>query len=324
MESIKKIAVLTSGGDAPGMNAAIRAVTRAALANGIEVTGVLWGYEGLINSDFRQLESDDVSNIIHTGGTILKTARCEKFKTKEGRAKAFKNLMDNNIDGLVVIGGDGTFTGASIFSGEYDLPVVGIPGTIDNDIFGTDYTIGYDTALNNVMHAVDKIKDSASAHNRVFFIEVMGNEAGFIALGSGIATGSEAILIPDVSGQIANLKKIIDSRGKQKKSTIIMVAEGEREDNIYDIAKSIQDEFKEMDIRVSVLGHIQRGGSPSAYDRISASRMGVAAVEALLDNKRSIMVGLANNDIAHVPLNKTFKEHKNINKGLLQIVDILV
>jgi 6-phosphofructokinase 1 len=324
MESIKKIAVLTSGGDAPGMNAAIRAVTRTALSNGIEVAGVLWGFEGLINSNFRPLKSADVSNIIQTGGTILKTARSEEFRTKEGRAKAFKNLKDNNIDGLVVIGGDGTFTGASILTSEYDLPIVGIPGTIDNDIFGTDYTIGYDTALNNVMNAVDKIRDSASAHSRVFFIEVMGNEAGFIALRSGIATGSEAILIPEVSGQIAKLKELIGSRGKQKKSTIIIVAEGEREGNIYDIAKGIQDEFNEMDIRVTILGHIQRGGSPSAYDRVSASRMGVAAVEALIDNQRSIMVGLENNDITYVPLNKTLKEHKSINKGLLKIVDILV
>lgn len=324
MKSIKKIAVLTSGGDAPGMNAAIRAVTRTALSNGIEVAGVLWGYEGLIYNNFRQLESADVSNIIQTGGTILKTARSEKFKTKEGRATAFKNLKDNKIDGLVLIGGDGTFKGASILSDEHDLPVVGIPGTIDNDIFGTDYTIGYDTAINNVMHAVDKIKDSASAHNRVFFIEVMGNEAGFIAIRSGIATGSEAILIPEVSGQIAKLKKLIGRRGKQKRSTIIIVAEGEREGNIYDISKSIQDEFKELDIRVTILGHIQRGGSPTAYDRVSASRMGVAAVEAMLNNKRNIMVGLVNNEITYVPLNKTYKEHKSLNKGLLKIVDTLL
>jgi 6-phosphofructokinase len=324
MQSIKRIAVLTSGGDAPGMNAAIRAVTRTGISNGIEVFGVIWGYEGLINNDFKKLESQDVSNIIQTGGTILKTARSKEFRTKEGRAKAFENIKANKIDGLVVIGGDGTFAGATILSKEFDFPVVGIPGTIDNDIFGTDYTIGYDTALNTVMHAVDKIKDSASAHNRVFFIEVMGNEAGFIALRSGIATGSEAILIPEMSGQIAKLKELIGNRWKQKKSSIIMVAEGEREGNIYDIAKKIQEDFKEMDIRVTILGHIQRGGSPSAYDRVSASRMGVAAVEALLDNQRSIMVGLVNNDITHIPLNKTLKEHKSINNGLLKIVDILV
>jgi 6-phosphofructokinase len=306
------------------MNAAIRAVTRTGISNGIEVFGVIWGYEGLINNDFKKLESQDVSNIIQTGGTILKTARSKEFRTKEGRAKAFENIKANKIDGLVVIGGDGTFAGATILSKEFDFPVVGIPGTIDNDIFGTDYTIGYDTALNTVMHAVDKIKDSASAHNRVFFIEVMGNEAGFIALRSGIATGSEAILIPEMSGQIAKLKELIGNRWKQKKSSIIMVAEGEREGNIYDIAKKIQEDFKEMDIRVTILGHIQRGGSPSAYDRVSASRMGVAAVEALLDNQRSIMVGLVNNDITHIPLNKTLKEHKSINNGLLKIVDILV
>jgi 6-phosphofructokinase len=324
MESIKSIAMLTSGGDAPGMNAAIRAVTRTALSKGVNVYGVYWGYDGLIKNDFRKLDSADVSNIIQKGGTILKTARSDEFRKKEGRAKAIKNLKSNNVDGLIVIGGDGTFAGASILSDESDIPVVGIPGTIDNDIFGTDYTIGYDTALNNVMNAVDKIKDSASSHNRVFFIEVMGNEAGFIALRSGIATGSEAILIPEVSGQISKLKELIEKRTKQKRSTIIMVAEGEREGSIQDIAKGIQDEFKEIDMRVTILGHIQRGGSPSAYDRVSASRMGVAAVEALLNNQRSIMVGLVNNEITYVPLNKTLKEHKSINKGLLKIADILV
>jgi 6-phosphofructokinase len=324
MKSIKKIAMLTSGGDAPGMNAAIRAVTRTALANKIEVAGVFWGYEGLINNNFRQLVSADVSNIIQTGGTILKTARCPEFREKEGRARAFENLVKNKIEGLIVIGGDGSFAGANLLSKEHNFPVIGVPGTIDNDLYGTDYTIGYDTALNNVMKAVDKIKDTASSHNRVFFVEVMGNEAGFIALRSGIATGSEAILIPEVSGQISKLKELIGSRWKQKRSTIIMVAEGEREGEIYEIAKNIQDQFKEMDIRVSILGHIQRGGSPSAYDRVSASRMGVAAVEALLDNQRSIMVGLVNNDITRVPLDKVLKKYKSINKGLLDIVDILV
>ncbi len=324
MQKIKRIAVLTSGGDAPGMNAAIRAVTRAGIANGMEVFGVMWGYEGLINNDLKKLHSSDVGGIIQTGGTILKTARSADFRKKQGRAKAFENIKANKIDGLVVIGGDGTFAGASVFSGEHNFPVIGIPGTIDNDIYGTDYTIGYDTALNNVMNAVDKIRDTASAHNRIFFIEVMGNEAGFIALRSGIASGAEAILIPEVDGQIAKLKELIASRGKVKKSSIIMVAEGEREGNIYDIAKNIQDDFKEMDIRVSVLGHIQRGGSPTAYDRVVASRLGVAAIEALLDNQRSIMVGIVNNEISHVPLNKTLKLHKSINKGLLEIIDVLV
>lgn len=324
MGTIKRIAVLCSGGDAPGMNAAIRAVTRTGISNHIEVFGVIWGYEGLIKNDFWKLESKDVSNIIQTGGTILRTARSEEFRKKEGRAKAFKNIKANKIDGLIAIGGDGTFAGASVLSDEFDFPVIGIPGTIDNDIYGTDYTIGYDTALNNVMIAVDKIRDTASAHNRVFFVEVMGNEAGFIALRSGIASGAEAILIPELSGQIARLKELIGSRAKRKKSSIIMVAEGEREGSIYDIAKNIQDEFKEMDIRVTILGHIQRGGSPSAYDRVAASRMGVAAVEAMLDNQRNIMVGLVNNDISHVPLSKTFKENKSINKGLLKIIDVLV
>ncbi len=324
MEDFKKIAVLSSGGDAPGMNAAIRAVVRTGISNGLEVFGVMRGYEGMISNEIKKLESHDVSNIIQLGGTILKTARSAEFFKKEGRAIAYENLRQHEIDGLIVIGGDGSFTGASLLSREHNFPVIGIPGTIDNDIYGTDYTIGYDTALNNVVEAVDKIRDTANSHNRIFFIEVMGREAGFIALRSGIACGAEAILIPEVDGQIEKLKKYLAERGKNKKSSIIMVAEGEREGSIFDIAKMIENEFPGMDVRVSILGHIQRGGSPTAYDRVTASRMGVAAVDALLNDQRSIMVGIVDNKITHVPLNKTVKLHKMVNQDLLILNDQLI
>jgi 6-phosphofructokinase 1 len=324
MEKFKRIAVLTSGGDAPGMNAAIRAVVRAGISNGLEVYGVMRGYEGLIQNDIRKLESRDVSNIIQKGGTILKSARCPEFREPEGRSKAYENIKKNNIDGLIVIGGDGSFAGASLLSREHDFPVIGIPGTIDNDLYGTDYTIGYDTALNNVVNAVDKIRDTAGSHNRTFFIEVMGREAGFIALRSGIASGAEAILIPEITGQLKKLKKIMTQRGKAGKSSIVMVAEGDREGNIFDIAKLIEDEVPGADVRVSVLGHMQRGGSPTAFDRVTASKLGVAAVDALLNDQRSIMVGLANNEISHVPLNKTVKLHKTVSQSLLDIVDVLI
>jgi 6-phosphofructokinase 1 len=323
MDKLNRIAVLTSGGDSPGMNAAIRAVVRTGISHKLEVFGIMRGYEGLISNEFRKLESQDVSNIIQTGGTILKTARCPEFREKEGRALAFENLKKNEIDGLIVIGGDGSFAGASVLYEEHNFPVIGIPGTIDNDLYGTDYTIGYDTALNNVVEAVDKIRDTASSHNRIFFVEVMGREAGFIALRSGIACGAEAILIPEVDGQIEKLKKFLASRGKVKKSSIIMVAEGEREANIFDIAKMIEDEFEDTNVRVSILGHIQRGGSPSVYDRVTASRMGVAAVEALLNNKNNIMVGIVNNKIVYVPLSKTVKLHKTVNMELLEINELL-
>ena len=324
MEKLKKIAVLTSGGDAPGMNAAIRAVVRAGMANKLEVYGVKRGYDGLINDEVFKLDSGAVSHIIQIGGTILKTARCPEFRDKEGREKAFKNLEKREIDGLIVIGGDGSFAGASLLSREHNFPVIGIPGTIDNDLYGTDYTIGYDTALNNVVSAVDKIRDTASSHNRIFFVEVMGREAGFIALRSGIACGAEAILVPEVDGQLEKLMELMEKRVSQKRSSIIMVAEGEREGNIFDIAKMVEKKFKDQDVRVSILGHTQRGGSPTAFDRVTASRLGVAAVDALLNDQRSIMVGIVNNEITHVPLNKTIKLNKSINKGLLEIVDLLI
>lgn len=324
MAKIKKIAVLTSGGDAPGMNAAIRSVVRAGLYHKLEVVGIEHGYEGMINGEFVELSSIDVRNVIQRGGTFLRSARSMEFKTKEGRAKAYKNLVDRKIDALVVIGGDGTFTGAGIFSQEYDIPCVGIPGTIDNDIYGTDFTIGFDTALNTVVEAIDKIKDTANSHDRMFFIEVMGRDAGFIALQAGIATGAEAILIPEVDGQEDKLKEFIMTESQKSKSShIILVAEGNKMGGAAEVAKKVTESFKDISVRVSVLGHIQRGGTPTAFDRFLASRLGVAAVEALIDNQRSIMVGYANHEVVHVPFNKTIKGHRNVSSELLTVADIL-
>jgi 6-phosphofructokinase 1 len=324
MEEIKRLGVLTSGGDAPGMNAAIRAVTRAGIHNNLEIFGIRRGYQGMIDGDIFKLESQSVRGIIQYGGTILQTARCKDFFTAEGRKRAYKQLRNHEIDAVIVIGGDGSFTGATIMSKEYDIPFVGIPGTIDNDLYGTDYTIGYDTALNTVVSAVDKIRDTASSHNRIFFVEVMGKEAGFVALRSGIACGAEGILIPEVKGQLERLRLLLAERGKMNKSSIILVAEGDDEGRAIDIAAKIQKEFPKFDIRTTILGHVQRGGSPSAFDRVTASRLGVAAIEALLDDQKSIMVGLANNEIVHVPLNKTVKLHKDVNRELLDIADILI
>jgi 6-phosphofructokinase 1 len=324
MAKIRRIGVLTSGGDSPGMNAAIRAVTRTAIYNGLEVVGIHRGYQGMIDSNFEPLQAQSVSDIIQRGGTILKTARCEAFKTPEGRALAYKNLKEAQIDGVVVIGGDGSFTGARIFNEEYDIPFVGIPGTIDNDIYGTDYTIGYDTALNTVIEAVDKIRDTASAHNRMFFVEVMGAEAGFIALCSGIATGAEAILIPETRGESRDLKKIIENGNIRKKSSnIIIVAEGDEEGGAFAIAEKVKDEFRDYDIRVSVLGHLQRGGSPSAIDRVNASRLGHAAVEALIDDQKSVMVGISNDEIVLVPFRRAVKLHKDVDRSLVDLARIL-
>lgn len=324
MGKIKKIGVLTSGGDAPGMNAAIRAVTRTAVYNGLEVAGIRQGYQGLIDSDFMPLKAESVSDIIQRGGTILKTARCEEFRSQEGRKKAYENLKAAQIDGVVVIGGDGSFTGARLFNEEFDIPFVGIPGTIDNDIYGTDCTIGYDTALNTVVEAVDKIRDTAAAHNRMFFVEVMGAEAGFIALFSGIATGAEAILIPETRGQTRNLKEIIEKGNKRKKtSNLIIVAEGDEEGGAFAIAEKMKNDFKDYDVRVSVLGHLQRGGSPSAMDRVNASRLGHAAVEALLDDQKSVMVGIQNGEISLVPFRKAVKLHKDVDRNLLLLSEIL-
>lgn len=322
MPNIKRLGVFTSGGDAPGMNAAIRAVVRTSLHHGLEVTGIRRGYKGMIAGEFVSLGTIDVANIIQRGGTILGTARSKEFMTPEGRLKAYEQLQKAEIDACVVIGGDGSFTGANIFSQEYDIPFVGLPGTIDNDLFGTDFTIGFDTALNTVVEAVDRIRDTASSHERLFFIEVMGRGAGFIALHSGIATGAEAILIPEIEGEEENLYNYLKKQGG-KPSNIVLVAEGNNIGGAAEIAEKVKEDFKEFDVRVNVLGHMQRGGSPSAFDRFLASRMGVAAVEALLDNQRSIMIGWVNHDIAHVPFNKTIKRHHDLNRILLDVADIL-
>lgn len=316
---IKRIGVLTSGGDAPGMNPAIRAVTRAGIHQGLEVFGVMNGYQGMIEGNIISLKSDDVSGILQQGGTILKTARSKDFRNEAGRAKAYKNLMKHSIDALVVIGGDGSFMGASIFSKEYDIPVVGIPGTIDNDMYGTEYTLGYDTAMNTVIDAVDKIKDTASSHGRIFFVEVMGREAGLLALSSGIACGAEAIIIPEADEGDKDLEKYLKNYKKKKNSGIVMVAEGDKAGGALKLAERVTKDYPDLDVRVSILGHMQRGGNPTGTDRVIATQMGVAAVEALLDDQKSIMIGYVNSKITHVPFNKTVKANRPIDNDLLEI-----
>ncbi len=323
MTRIKKIGILTSGGDAPGMNAAVRAVVRTAVYNGLEVIGINEGYQGLLDKNVVKLGSRSVGQIIQRGGTMLRSARCKDFRTKEGRQRAYEYIKELGIEGLVVIGGDGTFTGATIFSEEFDIPVIGIPATIDNDIYGTDATIGYDTALNTVVDAVDKIRDTASAHNRLFLIEVMGRDAGFIALRAGIATGAESILLPEFEEYSEKLHEYLTNKHKKSKQNgIIIVAEGSKV-KAYDIYKEVIKTHPEYDVRLSILGHMQRGGSPSAYDRVISSQLGVAAVEALLTNHSNEMVGIRNREVAYVPLSDAIKEEKSLNKNLLRIVDIL-
>lgn len=323
MKNINSIAVLTSGGDSPGMNAAIRAVVRSAIYYNLKVYGVYEGYKGLIENNICELKSSDVSNIIQRGGTILRTARCDEFKTPEGRKKAHQNLKEKGIGGLVVIGGDGTFTGAKFFSQETNIPVIGIPGTIDNDLYGTDYTIGYDTALNTVVEAVDKIRDTASAHNRLFFIEVMGRDAGFIALRSAIAVGAEAALLPEVETHYEELKEFLAANNSHKKSSIIIVAEGERHGGAYNIAERVEKDHPEYNVRVSVLGHMQRGGSPSAFDRVMASRLGVSSVKALINGHSALMCGVLKNEDVLVPFKEAIKDTKQLNQALLDINKIL-
>ncbi len=323
-KGIKKIGVFTSGGDAPGMNAAIRAVTRAAIANNLEVIGIKRGYQGMIEGDFIPLHSIDVSGIIQQGGTFLQTARSMDFKTDEGMAKAYNNLVNNGIDAVVVIGGDGSFTGALAFSQQYDMPFIGIPGTIDNDMFGTEYTIGYDTALNTVVEAVDKIKDTANSHGRLFFVEVMGREAGQLALKAGIACGAEVIVIPEEHSGEDNLKIFLERDFKKKKrSGIVIVAEGGKAGGALKIAEKVQKEYPEIDVRVSILGHMQRGGTPTATDRVAATQMGVAAIQALLEDQKSVMVGLQNGEIVYVPLIKVVKTNRDIDSDLLKIQNII-
>ena len=319
MTRIKRIGILTSGGDAPGMNAAIRAVTRAGIHSGLEVFGIRRGYDGMVDGDIFQMYSETVSGIIQKGGTFLLTARSPRFREREGRSVAYQQLREKNIDAVVVLGGDGTFKGANDLSDEFDIPIIGIPCTIDNDLYGTDYTIGYDTALNTVVDAVDKIRDTASSHNRIFFVEVMGREAGFVAINSGIACGAEVIMIPEEKhiDHIEKTRIFLAERASKNKSSIIIVAEGLKEGSAYQIAELLKPEFPQFDIRVSVLGHIQRGGSPSAKDRVIASRMGAAAVEAILDHQKCVMIGVANDKIVQVPLNKTVKLHKAIDTNLI-------
>jgi len=321
---IKKIGVLTSGGDAPGMNAAIRAVVRGCAYQEIECVGIYRGYQGLIENDLEELNARSVRNIISRGGTFLKSARSKEFQTKEGRKKAYVNLMDANIDALVVIGGDGTFTGALIFNEEHDFPVIGIPATIDNDINGTDFTIGYDTALNTVVEAIDKIRDTASSHNRLFLVEVMGRDAGDIALNSGIGAGAEEILIPEEDRGIERLvESLKKSRKSGKTSSIIVVAEGDKSGkNIFELAEYIEEHLEDYEIRVSVLGHIQRGGSPSCYDRVLASKLGIGAVDALLNGERTIMVGIHHQKVVSVPLEIAIKSGAKYDKNLRRVADI--
>jgi 6-phosphofructokinase 1 len=324
MKKIKRIGVLTSGGDAPGMNACIRAVVRTNMYHGVKTVGIMEGYKGMINDDFVTMDSKSVANIIQRGGTILKSARSSEFMTKEGRAKAYENLIKHKIDALIVIGGNGTFTGASVFMSEYDFPIIGAPGTIDNDLYGTDMTIGFDTALNTVMDAADKIRDTADSHNRLFFIEVMGRDAGFIALRSGIASGAKEILIPETVTYIDELCEILENSIKSKKqSGIIIVAEGDDAGGAFEVARKMKDKFPQIDTRVTVLGHIQRGGRPTSFDRILASTMGYEAVNALIAGRRGEMIGIVNKDVVYVPFDKAIKEHKMVRADMLKMVKIL-
>lgn len=322
--AVKKIVVLTSGGDAPGMNAALRAVVRTASHYNIDCYGVREGFNGLINNDFTKMGPRSVKHIISEGGTILRSARSLQFKTPEGRKIAYENCLQHGIEGIVCIGGDGTFRGAKVFYEEYGIKVIGVPGTIDNDIFGTDNTIGYDTALNTAMDAIDKIRDTATSHNRVFFVEVMGRDAGFIALNSGLATGAIDILIPERKDSIEELFATFERAEKAgKSSSIVVVAEGERMGSIYDIAKATQNSFPQYDIRVAVLGHIQRGGSPSCADRVLASRLGYGAVVGLMEGKTNVMVGMQSNRMVYTAIEEAIKKHNEIDQDLLKISEIL-
>ncbi len=313
MQTINNIGLFTSGGDAPGMNACIRAVVRTAIYHHKRVTGIIQGYQGMIDKQFMEMNSRSVSNIIQLGGTILKTARCKAFRTPEGRKQAYDNLRAAGVDALVAIGGDGTFAGIELFSREYDIPVIGIPGTIDNDLYGSDFTLGYDTASNTVIEAIDKIRDTAASHDRLFFIEVMGRDSGCIALNAGIAGGAEAVLLPERSTAMEELIGQLERAAKEKKtSTIVIVAEGDKNGGAYNVARYVKDKFDFYDTKVTILGHLQRGGSPSSFDRVLASRLGFAAVNQLLAGKSRVMVGLRGNEIKTTDLevalnNKEFK-----------------
>ncbi|MBK8554933.1 MAG: 6-phosphofructokinase [Lewinellaceae bacterium] len=325
-KEIKRIAVFTSGGDAPGMNAAIRATVRNAINNDLHVYGIMRGYEGMINGDIRRLETKDVGNIIHRGGTVLKTARSMRFMTPEGRKQAYENLMFNDIDALVAIGGNGTFTGASVFMQEYpDIPILGVPGTIDNDLFGTDFSIGFDTAVNTAVQAVDKIRDTADSHNRLFFVEVMGRDSGYIALHTAIAGGAGGVLLPEEESSLDDLVKLLKRSAKRAKLfSIVIVAEGNHMGTVYDIARHVEEKIDIYDdIKVSVIGHLQRGGSPSSFDRVLASVLGFTAVDALLEGKSGCMIGIKNNNAHYTPFKDAINNSKTFNKSLLRMAHIL-
>ena len=323
MGKINCIGILTSGGDAPGMNAAIRAVTRAGIAAGLKVKGIYRGYEGLINNEIQEFTTENVSNIIQRGGTILKTARSKEFLTPEGRKKAYDNMVEQGIDALIIIGGNGSLEGARIFAEEFDVPCIGLPGTIDNDLSGTDSTIGYDTTLNTMVQCVDKIRDTATSHERIFFIEVMGRDAGFLAQNSAIASGAEAAIIPEDSSNADQLEQFI-SRGirKSKSSSMVIVSESPKCGAMY-YADRVKKEYPEFDVRVSILGHLQRGGSPSAYDRILASRLGVGAITALREGQRNVMIGIKNDEVVYVPFCNAIKSDKPVKKELINVLGIL-
>ncbi|HTG66049.1 MAG TPA: 6-phosphofructokinase [Flavobacterium sp.] len=324
-KQIKKIGVLTSGGDSPGMNAAIRSVVRTCAYHNIECVGIYRGYQGMIEGDFIEMGPRSVNNIINKGGTILKSARSAEFRTPEGRKKAHENLVKEGIEALVVIGGDGSFTGALMFNSEYNFPVMGIPGTIDNDIYGTSHTLGYDTALNTVVEAIDKIRDTASSHNRLFFVEVMGRDAGHIALNAGIGAGAEEILIPEEDlGLERLLESLQKSKASGKSSSIVVIAEGDKiGKNVFELKDYVDANLPEYDVRVSVLGHMQRGGAPSCFDRVLASRLGVKAVESLLDGVSNFMVGLKNDTVNLTPLVQAIKGKSEIDRELLRVSDII-
>jgi len=322
--NIKCIGVLTSGGDSPAMNAAIRAIVRAGISNGIRVKGIYRGYTGLIENEIRELTTQDVSGIIQRGGTILKSSRCPAFQTPEGRKQAYDNLVAAEIDALIVIGGDGTFTGARVFAQEFNVPVIGLPGTIDNDLWGTDSTIGYDTSLNTIMECVDKLRDTATSHERVFLVEVMGRDAGFLTLNAAIAAGAEAAIIPERSAIAEQIEEAIgQGKRKTKNSSIVLVQEHAIEGGAQTVAKILSEAHPEYNVRVTILGHLQRGGSPTAQDRILASRMGIAAIQALLEEQRSIMIGMQNDEIVYVPLSKAINIRKDIKSDKWAAMQIL-
>ena len=323
MAKVQTIGILRSGGDAPGMNAAIRAVTRAGIYNGFKIKAIYRGYDGLINGEISDFTTENVSGIIGTGGTILKTARSKEFMTEEGREKAYQNLVENNIDALIVIGGNGSLTGARDFAEKYDLCCIGLPGTIDNDLYGTDNTIGYDTTLNTIVECVDRIRDTAQSHERIFFVEVMGRDAGFLAQNSAIASGAEAAIIPEDSTDVDQLAQFME-RGirKSKRSCIVIVSESPKCGALY-YADRVRKEFPQYDVRVSILGHLQRGGRPSARDRILASRTGVGAIEAIKQGQRNIMVGVRNNEVVYVPLSEAIRKDKPFDRKLIQVLDEL-